>query len=901
MPTDLPATLPAAAEAVARVLAERGPLDLDELLAALGEAGIDLGVSPERTLDDLLGSDALPSVLPLLDDRYALLPALLDGRVLTHRLTAVEIEHDLLTVHPDLQAFSMLTETEPYRRLVDGAAVVDVLPDFDAELLGERGIPSEAVPGEGALLLPQGYLAALGLQAGDLVGVRVTVGGFAIEPVASDRLGDSAALGDRLHAVLDARPDHGDPQMLDVVAWTACADDAELWQHPMPPLAEVLHDLGLRLDGDWLAPAGFDFGAWRVGRRIRHVMEIHRIDEDPALAVLALSRLYERTFDIVETLREAHARGGTDFETQLAAVLGGDHVVPDGEAPGDPAPETDDAAENEDGSASGDRGLVQATLAFLDDPDIAEAVLAETLGIEREGAAALGVFAETLEAQAPPGARAGLRWLRAKAHERLGDVVAAEAVLVKALELDPEWAPALFDLARYASDRGDAERGLSLLRRAGARRDDNLFELLEHFRPRARAEMGRNDRCWCGSGRKYKQCHLGREQLPLEERAAWLYQKAGTYLQDGPWRLELIEVARARARHWEEPASLLAALDDPIVGDAALFEGGAFAAFLEERGALLPDDERALGEQWLLIERSLYEVESVNPGAGITVRDLRTGDRHEVRERTASRQLRPLDLVCCRVVPVGATTQIFGGVEPVSMNQREALMALLDANADPVELVEFLSGRFAPPVLQNTEGEPLVFCSASLRVPDPDELAGQLDEAYDRTDDDPASGGERTWIEYVTTHGAERIRATLRLLADELRVETNSERRFDRVLEALRMLEPELRMLNEERTPVTDVREAMARSARLRPSEGITGDLDPDDPAIRAALDELARGHEIAWLDESIPALAGLTPREAAADPTRRDDLVRLLDSFERYPKGPGTMDPHRLRAALDL
>lgn len=34
------------------------------------------------------------------------------------------------------------------------------------------------------------------------------------------------------------------------------------------------------------------------------------------------------------------------------------------------------------------------------------------------------------------------------------------------------------------------------------------------------------------------------------------------------------------------------------------------------------------------------------------------------------------------------------------------------------------------------------------------------------------------------------------------------------------------------------------------------------------------------WLADSIPALGGLTPRQAADDPTRRDDLRRLLESF---------------------
>ena len=68
-----------------------------------------------------------------------------------------------------------------------------------------------------------------------------------------------------------------------------------------------------------------------------------------------------------------------------------------------------------------------------------------------------------------------------------------------------------------------------------------------------------------------------------------------------------------------------------------------------------------------------------------------------------------------------------------------------------------------------------------------------------------------------------------------------------------------------------------------------------------AALDRFIRDYEQKWLDESIPALAGHTPRQAAADPTRRGDLIRLLDSFPIHHDDPGTMNPDRLRTALGL
>ena len=140
-----------------------------------------------------------------------------------------------------------------------------------------------------------------------------------------------------------------------------------------------------------------------------------------------------------------------------------------------------------------------------------------------------------------------------------------------------------------------------------------------------------------------------------------MYTKAGQHALLSGWNDLLAEAGyddplRRRVR------GVGRGLADPLVMDAVLFEGGAFAEFLEVRGSLLPDDERLLAEQWLLVDRSVFEVEKVNRGESVTVRDVRNGDMHEVRERTASRQLKPGQLICARVVPAGDTMQFFGGV-----------------------------------------------------------------------------------------------------------------------------------------------------------------------------------------------------------------------------------------------
>jgi hypothetical protein len=131
-----------------------------------------------------------------------------------------------------------------------------------------------------------------------------------------------------------------------------------------------------------------------------------------------------------------------------------------------------------------------------------------------------------------------------------------------------------------------------------------------------------------GSGRKYKNCHLHRERLPLDERAEWLYQKASLALQDYPRFLnQVVEAAHARVGWQTSPRLLETAFGNALIFDVVLFEGGAFANFLTLRGYLLPEDERLLAEQWLLVKRSVHEVISVRGGEGITLEDTPDGTR----------------------------------------------------------------------------------------------------------------------------------------------------------------------------------------------------------------------------------------------------------------------------------
>src|SRR5439155_8930754 len=249
---------------------------------------------------------------------------------------------------------------------------------------------------------------------------------------------------------------------------------------------------------------------------------------------------------------------------------------------------------------------------------VAEAFVVEVLGSEDDDDGAVARFAGIVRQAAPRGRRAGPCFLLAVCRERDGETLEAERWLEEALEADPSYAPALEELAWYASDRGDARRGVELLRRAGVEDDDDrLVSVVRAFAASARPAVARNAPCPCGSGRKYKAC-CGRNPVrPLAERAPWLYQKAAMYAQRPPFRSRLLDIALARVPA-EGYEALRAALDDPLTIDLALVEDGMWNDFVADRAVLLPEDERHLAGAWSLIERSVFEVTEVRWGTGLT-------------------------------------------------------------------------------------------------------------------------------------------------------------------------------------------------------------------------------------------------------------------------------------------
>ena len=475
--------------------------------------------------------------------------------------------------------------------------------------------------------------------------------------------------------------------------------------------------------------------------------------------------------------------------------------------------------------------------------------------------------------------------------EREGETLAAEQHLESATRADSVFGPALAELARYVADRGDGPRALSLLRRAGVGEDDPRVEILDQlFAPPT--GVGRNDPCPCGSGRKFKQCCQSSPRTPDAQRVQWLVHKLVQFTVRPPRRASVVGLASSAVRDDFEIEDLAAMVNDPFIVDLAVMEGGGAEQFLLHRGVLLPAEEREVIEQWIDTDRRLWEVVAVDRGSGVTLRDTKTAEVAEVTDRTASNELEVGDQLLAMAVPGFGRSWLVGMPLRVNLRLRPSLLELLDDHYDADLLAEWYGASMQPPQLANRESEPLVFCTARLRPGDGgwEALTANLDRLYERQD-------VASWAEMFEVEPGERIiRATLHREDDELVVETNSEQRLERVIGSL----PGTDIAGEvERSPVRD----LGDMAKLPHPPG--DDLPPLPEEVTATVAEQVEAWEDRWLDESIPALDGTTPRQAADDPTRREDLLSLLRCFERIgpPSTPGSFgfDPARLRRKLGL
>jgi SEC-C motif-containing protein len=474
------------------------------------------------------------------------------------------------------------------------------------------------------------------------------------------------------------------------------------------------------------------------------------------------------------------------------------------------------------------------------------------------------------------------------AHNALCGGAAREALDAsrRSASLDSDFGPAIDLHATLLADAGQAAGALSAHRKAltfGGSDHDVAFlsDLLKPF-----AQAGRNDLCPCGSGRKFKQCCQREPKLSLFDRRRLVVHQATWSLHERRRRETLFSLAleafdASGAPTSEMQRQIARLLTDPFLVDVALFDVGRIDDYVHERGEIIPEPElvwlRSLAES----RRSLWEYRRLD-GDRFELRDVQSGDTRESITLN-DRALHDQGYLLARIVDdaVDGTVGVVGPAHEISLAQRARLIELLDSDADGHQLAAWYGAQTAPPRFQNREGDSLAISTAYFTpIPGCDwqSIETALDELYERD----GSG----WTEFLDLGDERVVRAGMYRKEDDLVVSTNSVARFERVRDALLDVGLEFSRIEWPDDSHTD--------DEVSSLDG--PEISDDD------LDRIRDQMEDRWIAEHVPAFEGMTPRQAVDDPTRRDDVIKLIDSFEHRPAiGFAPYDYHRLRTKLGL
>jgi hypothetical protein len=438
--------------------------------------------------------------------------------------------------------------------------------------------------------------------------------------------------------------------------------------------------------------------------------------------------------------------------------------------------------------------------------------------------------------------------------------------------------------------------------------------------------VARNAPCPCGSGKKYKRCHL----MSDEARAAPTKRTDAIYALDERliyalfgfgrecWGERFVGDARVNA------IGEATGLQLPFAMFAMRIDGSTpLERYLAARHKRLSAEERswlrAQAAAWL----SVWEATEVEPGVAVTFRDLLSGEARRVSDISLSHTIRVRDALLARVVD-HAGLSLVRGLHPRSLAPRDAAALVAKVRkrlrvkgAAPVaklrdeSFYRYLVGaweravrsatkRAAQPVdLRNTDGDPFLltadhfdFAAADRRAIE-ERLAALTGVEREHTGDEgdafvftvPGNRQHKTWHNTIVGRAE--------LAGVSLRLETNSRERADAL--RARVEDACAGLLRHRAREHADPLSERGERPRARGAP-------PPPEAVQLALDFKTRHYE-AWLDEPVPALAGKTPREAAATAPGRAALDLLLKEIEQAEASDreSAYDVGRLRRELGV
>lgn len=605
------------------LLADGAPQTFDRLFDAVVDLLPDDTDEAEDLLDGVL--DAQGRFMSVDDERWIDLYAVLEGRCVTHRMSAVELAAGIIPLRPDIDIVTVpFLDPIPFADGVEGKVVFEEdLDAIDPELVA----PLQG----GALRGPDGWLAEA--DEGAIVGVWFADGVLSCRPAEPDTTLTAGAVAAIADVFVGLIANDDDPVDLIELVLTWLLRDADALRTAHEPLSALLEAAGLEQRGDFVGRTG---SGWLTPHQRMRIEE---------------RALHTQVYGFDECCHDALDLVAGTFAGAIRDVA------------------------------------LRDVATALSHGSVAEAFVAAQ--INRAGhhvdevAKQLVGFADELIVTSNGTEAAGPLFVQSVAFDCLGEIVEAEDAARAALRAEPGHRAASESMATYLEVRGDGPRALEHLRRAGVRDDDPQMQRLVQVTANAGPKPARNDPCPCGSGKKFKACCIDTPTVPAELRFRWLYAKAIDFAlhaarNDGPTHL----AAHALAIEDVDQSPSARAAEDWRFAELSLFDEGLLERFLDEREPLLPAEEVGIAERWLERPLGVFTVTAVESGAGITLRDVVSDETVSI-EGDVDVDIAVGEWLVARPLPVGDRYRLGGPLMAVPERLRPSVQELLAGGATP--------------------------------------------------------------------------------------------------------------------------------------------------------------------------------------------------------------------------
>lgn len=429
-----------------------------------------------------------------------------------------------------------------------------------------------------------------------------------------------------------------------------------------------------------------------------------------------------------------------------------------------------------------------------------------------------------------------------------------------------------------------------------------------------------NDPCPCGSGSKYRNCCWKKEKREYAAGRSAVDRaiRGVVEMLESEWRTDLKETTGAILfdliseyepdlvyRTMERVLAFVSlCVTETCACDVQLEDGntGIDLYLQKHRDSLHPMALEFL-ENWRETAVSLYEVQSVDYRKSLDLRDMLSRKKMKVFDSKLAEHAEKYMTFFARVVPAGGEHLLGTSLLPVDPLQADWIVEdMRDRKYTtpgctsitwkkylkkhwylvPGEWLEEQIRMSMPPAMHNTDGDPIsaLRITYTLRPGSAFRVNALLAgiEGMERISPNAfkyvveASEQNRTCMENV-------VMAILELSGDTLQVEVNSENRGDRMTDLLKERFGEF-ITGIDREPVPFDPEATGR--HLQPD----GDIPPEE--LERIRMEYLDSYYRKWVDEPVPALDGLTPRQASKKDRSRKRLINLLREMESRPDPGG-------------